>query len=226
MTTPVAYVIACDVTHVTSQPKRNETRLDTQDRTETLHLNNAEANATTRKKIEAALIALMNEKDFADITITDITKEAGVSRLAYYRNYDSKEDILSGYLQNVTAEFYNAFRVYDAIRETRELWYAIFGKVKEHAEELHLLIRAGFSAKILQEYVKGINAPFGDIENNPELYYSNCYWVGALHCMTQEWLMRGMKEPIDQMVEIGVSMMNEGIATVETYGNRAEELPR
>lgn len=74
--------------------------------------------------------------------------------------------------------------------------------------------------------MKGINAPFQDAEENPERYYSNCYWVGALHSMTQEWLMRGMKEPVDRMVDIGVSMMTEGIRTTEKYGNSAEGISK
>ncbi|MGI6046191.1 MAG: TetR/AcrR family transcriptional regulator [Eggerthellaceae bacterium] len=73
--------------------------MDSNKRTDTLHRNNAEVNAITRERIEATLIALMSEKDFSDITITDITKKAGVSRLAYYRNYESKEDIWLRHLQ-------------------------------------------------------------------------------------------------------------------------------
>lgn len=116
--------------------------------------------------------------------------------------------------------------MYDAIHETRQLCQAVFEKVREHADELQLLIRAGCSARILQEYIKGINAPFENVENNPELYYSNCCWVGALHCITQEWLMHGMKEPIGEMADIAVSMMQEGIVTVEKYGSRAEKIPQ
>ncbi len=191
---------------------------------EVLHKNNAEANAITRESIEGALLQLLEEKEFSAISITDITKRAGVSRLAYYRNYESKEDILSGFLQNVISDFYQTFKKFDAIQDTEKLMRAIFEKMTEHASELQLLISAGYSAKILEEYIKGINAPFENVDQNPELYYSNCYWVGALHCMTEQWIKRGMNEPIDRMVKIGTSMMKKGIATIEEYGNRAEEL--
>lgn len=55
-----------------------------------LRQSNAESNALTKESIETALLALMKEKNFSSITITDIAKKAGVSRLAYYRNYSSK----------------------------------------------------------------------------------------------------------------------------------------
>lgn len=44
--------------------------------------------------IYEALIALMKEKSYNKISITDITERAGVSRMAYYRNYKEKDDIL------------------------------------------------------------------------------------------------------------------------------------
>ena len=44
--------------------------------------------------IFTALILLMEQQDYDKITITDITKKAGVSRMTYYRLYSSKEDIL------------------------------------------------------------------------------------------------------------------------------------
>ncbi len=189
-------------------------------RNDILRRNNAEANAITRESIERALILLMDEKDFADITITDIAKRAGVSRLAYYRNYESKEDILSGFLQGVVDDMYQAFRRYDAITETRQLWFAIFQKVTEHADDMRLLVRAGYSARLLQEYVRAINSTLTGPEDDPGLYYSNCYWVGALHSMTLEWLEHDMTQPIEQMVDIGVAIMQRGISTIDEFGNR------
>jgi len=53
-----------------------------------------ESNRLAKECIVTALIELMKVRDYNAISITDITKKAGVSRMAYYRNYTSKEDIL------------------------------------------------------------------------------------------------------------------------------------
>ena len=53
-----------------------------------------EANVLTKECILTALLRLMEEKSYESISITDITTLAGVSRMAYYRNYTSKDDIL------------------------------------------------------------------------------------------------------------------------------------
>ena len=51
-------------------------------------------NILTKESIFTALMILMEKKDFKEISITEITKKAGVSRMAFYRNYDEKEDII------------------------------------------------------------------------------------------------------------------------------------
>ena len=49
--------------------------------------------------IYEALVILMETKPYKEITITDITRKAGVSRMAYYRNYQDKDDILLNHLR-------------------------------------------------------------------------------------------------------------------------------
>lgn len=42
-----------------------------------------------------SLLMLMKEKPFDSITIGEITKNADLDRTTFYRNFDSKEDILN-----------------------------------------------------------------------------------------------------------------------------------
>lgn len=46
-----------------------------------------------------ALLQLLQTKQYADITIKDITDKAGVSRLTFYRNFESKDAILQTYYE-------------------------------------------------------------------------------------------------------------------------------
>ena len=49
----------------------------------------------TRNRIYAAAIDLMDRRGFENITIADISREAGVSVGAFYHYFDSKNDILA-----------------------------------------------------------------------------------------------------------------------------------
>ncbi|MBO5270759.1 MAG: TetR/AcrR family transcriptional regulator, partial [Clostridia bacterium] len=52
------------------------------------------SNQVSREYLLKAFVNLMQTEPYSDITVTDITKAAGVSRMAYYRNYTAKEQIL------------------------------------------------------------------------------------------------------------------------------------
>ena len=62
-------------------------------------------NKIVTESITIALIQLMEKKDFHDISITELTKRAGVGRVSFYRNFDDKEDILRHYLNDIQYEF-------------------------------------------------------------------------------------------------------------------------
>ena len=59
---------------------------------------------TLKNCIFTALTLLMEQQDYHSITITDIAKKAGVSRMTYYRTYSSKEDILIQYFNKISEE--------------------------------------------------------------------------------------------------------------------------
>ena len=52
-------------------------------------------NQQTREKIVNALLTLIKEKPLSTITITELTQLAGVSRMAFYRNFSTKEEVFS-----------------------------------------------------------------------------------------------------------------------------------
>ena len=62
-------------------------------------------NKVVTESITIALIQLMNKKDFNDISVTELTKRAGVGRVSFYRNFEDKTDVLRKYLNDIQYEF-------------------------------------------------------------------------------------------------------------------------
>ena len=60
-----------------------------------------EENLRVKKSITAALFSLVQEKQLADIHITEIIRKAGVARVSFYRNYCSKEDIVVTLIRDI-----------------------------------------------------------------------------------------------------------------------------
>lgn len=53
-----------------------------------------EENLRVKENIINTLFCFMQKKSLSDITVTELVKGAGVARASFYRNYDSKEDVL------------------------------------------------------------------------------------------------------------------------------------
>jgi AcrR family transcriptional regulator len=57
-------------------------------------MKHADRNAQTRQEIKDAFIRLIDAKGFNNLTVSDITREAGVSRGTFYVHYTDKYDLL------------------------------------------------------------------------------------------------------------------------------------
>jgi len=55
----------------------------------------------THKLIQEALIELTIQKGFPNVTVRDITRQAGINRATFYRHYQDKFDLLDRYSQAV-----------------------------------------------------------------------------------------------------------------------------
>lgn len=179
-----------------------------------------EANAITKESIEHALVLLMEEKNFSDISIKDITERAGVSRSSYYRNYDSKEDILSAFIQSINKELSTAMLQYDAVTETEKVWDALLTTIIPLAPKFKLLLEAGFGEKLTLEFASLMNTAVP--ADNSRLRYSNVYWAGAISAVLAEWIRNDMNTPKEVIAEIGTKLMVEGIHTVTEFNNHCD----
>ena len=59
----------------------------------------------SKRSIAEALLQLMETEDYDRITIQQIVDAAGVSRMAFYRNFESKDQILQYHVDRITDEF-------------------------------------------------------------------------------------------------------------------------
>lgn len=106
------------------------------------NLSNKEANKVTRECLQTALIQLMSQKPFEKITITELVRRSGVSRTAFYRNYESKEEILNevcrSFIDSLSASFSDPTFQKDPV-----LWYrCFFQDIWDHAMLFELLLEA------------------------------------------------------------------------------------
>lgn len=107
----------------------------------------------SKKWMEEALFQLMREKRFQEITVTDITERAGISRLTFYRNFETKESVLYHYFGRLFEEYLTELKE----RAPCSLETALvlcFDKWRAHRPESDLLLRDDLGTILCK--------PFGD----------------------------------------------------------------
>ena len=98
--------------------------------------------------IYTALLQLMEQKPYEEITITDIVRRAGVSRMAYYRNYDSKDEILTRRLRGLLDPLTAMLRDDETLTQMR-FWTTFFETIRGNSI-VQYIMKAGLHASLYQ----------------------------------------------------------------------------
>lgn len=64
-----------------------------------------EQSTLRQKEIEGALLSLMKQKSFDNITVTELSDKLKMPRKAFYRYFDSKEDALNALIDHTLSEY-------------------------------------------------------------------------------------------------------------------------
>lgn len=150
-------------------------------------------NYRVKQAITYAFFELLETKEIDDIAIREITEKAQVSRMAYYRNFHIKTDIIDYFLDSILDEMITALGN-DIHFWTQEYGYQFFSMMKRHKDQILLLERAGYSGVILHKF-NDTNADFaGDMASTSiERYKLSCA-AGAAYNTALQWLQDGCKE--------------------------------
>ena len=158
-----------------------------------------EENTRVKKAITRAFFALLEGgKPFDQISVSEITNRAKVSRMAYYRNFNSKLEILEYFLAQIFETMTKE------LGEDMEFWTIEYGRVyyrvmKEHRDSILLLDRLGFSGLILNAFNATNEEVAGDMPRSPIERYKLYYAAGASYNAMIHWLKGGCKESAEEM---------------------------
>jgi len=159
-----------------------------------------------RQNIFDALMSLMEHTDFKEITVTGIVKKAGVSRMAFYRNYDRVEEILSEYLEDNFVRYADTFSASCNENYTESL-RIFFSFISNHSQLVKNLIAAGLTHLLLESfshYLRAISRNFVCTRQlSPVIEkYSTEFIAGGIYRVVIEWVRDDMRESEKQMTEL------------------------
>ena len=164
-------------------------------------------NTLTKECIVTALLRLMQTKSYDSISITDITNLAGVSRMAYYRNYKSKDDILINHLTDMEELLLSEIGGEKAETFRGAIGY-VSGFFQENADVIKAVYDAGLAHLLTKMLEERIYSYFPIAAAANEGRYAVHYYVGAILSVFKLWFDNGMVESVDEISDIIYNLIN------------------
>ncbi len=153
-------------------------------------MNNDEKNSYVRGRILAALLQMMHEQPFDDITVSALVNKAQVGRASFYRNFIDKKDVLQQENDRLTAQWKKNLAPLTG-DDSNDFSVRLLDFYKENEDFYLSLYRAGFADMVLQTLLE-----YAEIA--PEMPNALAYLKSSVAYMFYgwivEWMKRGMME--------------------------------
>ena len=161
----------------------------------------------SKEKIVNALLTIMQQYDYKEITITQITQEAELSRRTFYRLFTDKEAVLSHLLEKLFIEcssFLNSLSLnnyWDIVQGYFDFW-------ESHKDLLLLFKKNNLLSYIFEEAYRYSFHIFETIRSQTivdtyafPLPYMLAYSVGGMHSMLLKWIENDMPIPSTILIQ-------------------------
>lgn len=171
-----------------------------------------QVNQFAKRCLAEALLRLMEQKELDEINVSEICREAGFSRMAYYRNFSSKQDILCQYMRMLADNF--RAEVIQNYPNHSSRSYEILLFAFRYFENYRLFTLRLMQAKLDSILQDGLNYYFETYitgsDSSPERRYAMYYYAGALFNLYTRWIKEGMPQSPEYMAELVSRIVNKG----------------
>ncbi|MGN1103925.1 MAG: TetR/AcrR family transcriptional regulator [Candidatus Coproplasma sp.] len=160
-------------------------------------------NIFVRQCIRDALMVLMKEKQLEKITISEIIARSGVSRMGFYRNYDSKESVIEDFILTV---FESTVAKIEEDRPLDLRSYKIIEtsleNFKLYADYIKLFLDQKLDLLLLSCYKKAYYTLAPEKDPSELRYFYNELFVANLFALECAWVRSGMKQSPQKLAKL------------------------
>ena len=161
-------------------------------------MDNTEKNSYVKKQITNALLRLLKEKELKDISISEITTTAQVSRISFYRNYNDKDTIIKDYI-HLTLNEWNKNHPKTEEHTEDDILGDIFAYIIEY-KDFYLLLRDRGIFYFLKDIIMDALGPKSEYPNFDA--YTPAFIANGIYGWIEEWFLRGMQESGEEMTRL------------------------
>ncbi|MBJ8325128.1 TetR/AcrR family transcriptional regulator [Streptococcus pacificus] len=171
-----------------------------------LEIANQESKKITKESIEIALLTLLENKTIKQITISELVAKAGVSRNAFYRHFNSKEDILKNLITRTVRKIFRGIKSFNLKTQTYQAWLYLFTEAKKEAYVLKIALKHHLHSFLTDLVARRFRA-YQKYRRKKISTYSTSFFSTAIISVLANWINDGMITPVEEMAAIGLPLM-------------------
>ena len=184
----------------------------------------------TKAALEESLKRLLLKKPLDKITITDITTDCGISRMAFYYHFKDIYDLVEwscvedGMKALQGKKTYDSWtegltQIFEAVLENKPFIMNVYRNVDRERMERYLYhLTYDLIVGVVQEKSKDL-----DISGEDKKFIANFYKYGFVGIML-EWIQEGMKADIEELVnKMSLTLHNTVTTSIHNFQKNSEE---
>ncbi|MCI1986608.1 MAG: TetR/AcrR family transcriptional regulator [Lactobacillus sp.] len=145
--------------------------------------------------LTTALLQLLEKQPLNEIKVTTLVTRAGVSRMAFYRNYQSLEDILKAYFAPQITHLFDlviAHQSAEVKRQEMQSFFTVF------AADLKLATQRNYEYVIRDLFTANMARYYADWPGMPATTrrYWTVFMTNGVYGIWREWLLSGQHESL------------------------------
>lgn len=160
----------------------------------------------SRQKMVQALLAIMEQYDYKEITITQIAQEAQLSRKTFYRLFSGKDEILLLLFEGLFQECFGRIKAKN-IQHYWDVVQVFFDFWEERKDLLSLLQKSDLLPRVFDRSYQYAIQVFEFVRSKEltesfalPLPYMLAYSIGGMHSMLLKWVEKGMDIPSAELI--------------------------
>ena len=150
---------------------------------------------TTGEYIITALLQLMQKKPFAQISVTELCRKAGVSRMSFYRNFECKEDVLKKWCAGITDKFVAESGISYRENTLKDYFTTLFTHVLQYREMAFVLRRNSLLWIVRDD----IDRVFFETYRGVYDEYKMHFITGGIFNACMLWVENGLRETPEEL---------------------------
>lgn len=151
-----------------------------------------------QKVFGETLLKMMKKQDFKEITVSALCKEMGVPRKAFYRYFDTKEDVLNALTDEILLGAVLHVESQIELEKFFEYW-------RNQKDFLDILEKNGLSEKLMERtFSMWLDREQLDMTSGEAMKSSG--YIAAMLTLVVMWHHNGMRQSVDEMKGLVLEM--------------------